>query len=60
MLSSLSTRLLPKKDHLFHAALEEARQVFNAVMLDFRYHQKLEQYSPDKNQTNYPQQHPFY
>ena len=47
-----------KKDHFFHAALEEARQTFNAVMLDFGYHQN--EYDPHIHQTHPPQQHPLY
>ena len=49
-----------KKDHLFHTALEEAQQAFNPVMLEFGYHQKLEQYNPDIHQTNPPPQHILY
>ena len=49
-----------KKDHFFHAAFKEARQAFKAVMLDFEYNQKLEQYNPKILQTDPPQQHPLY
>ena len=50
-----------KKDHYFQAALEEARQAFNAITLDFGNHQKLERYDPPTHQTHHHHQnHPLY
>ena len=59
MLYSLLTRRI-QKGRFFYAALEEAREAFDAVMLDFGYHQKLEKSNPDIHQTNPPPDHPFY
>ena len=52
---------ITKKNHFFQAALKEARQAFDALMLDFGKHQKLERYEKlmlthvwDPNNKNKP------
>ena len=47
------------KDKYFDTAIDEACEVFNKVMTELGYTQKLEFYDPTKHQTNPPQQIPF-
>ena len=47
------------KDHYFQAALEEADQAFNAIMLDFTYQQTLQKYDPEIHHALPPSKHPF-
>ena len=47
------------KDHYFHAAVQEATDVFNKMLQDFGYTQKLEVYDPIQHQTHPPQHHPL-
>ena len=48
------------EDHYFKAALAQACEAFNSMMLEFSYTQKLEPYNPDQHQIHQPQKRPFY
>ena len=48
------------KDHYFQAALGEAHQAFNAILLEFGYSQKLQKYDPDVHQISPTQKYRFY
>ena len=45
-------------DHYFQIALEEA--IFNAILVDFGYTQKLQKYDANTHQTHPQQKHPFW
>ena len=42
------------------ANIQEVTDVFNQIILDFGYHQKLEFYDPQTHQVHPPQRQPFY
>ena len=49
-----------QKDHYFQAAIEEAIDAFNAVLMDYGYNQPLQRYHPDMHQVHPFIPHPFW
>ena len=48
------------KDHYFKTSLQEASEVFNAVLVDFGKNQKLDLYLPEVQNVYAKKYHPFF
>ena len=48
------------KHNYFQVALDDAIDVFNAVLLDFGYTQQLQRYNPETHQVHTSSKHPFW